>query len=175
MLKGSRIYLKEDFTDKELIELLKWFHDIEVVKYFSFAKKALNLKNKKELKTFCYPVKDAQYFTVHKNKRFIGYTLLVNFKNTACEIGITLAKDCWGKGYGHEAIMLTIEHAFNELKIKRIHLTTSEYNKRAIKLYKKIGFKITKKIQKDRDVYHNNKWQKSATICMEIKKKDYKK
>ncbi len=90
-------------------------------------------------------------------------------------MGLTIGnKSYWGKGIGYEATKLIVEYAFNQLGLQVIYLTTSKYNQRAIKLYKKIGFKLIKTIANNREVYHKGKWIKSATVCMGLKAKDYK-
>jgi len=47
----------------------------------------------------------------------------------------------WGQGYGFEAIQLALTYAFKELNLHRLQLTVFSYNKRAIALYEKCGFK----------------------------------
>lgn len=46
----------------------------------------------------------------------------------------------WGKGYGTEAMQLTLNFVFNELNLHRVQLSVFAYNKRAIALYQKLGF-----------------------------------
>lgn len=46
----------------------------------------------------------------------------------------------WGKGIGEEATKLFLKYAFEYLNLYKINLEVYEYNERAIKLYKKIGF-----------------------------------
>jgi RimJ/RimL family protein N-acetyltransferase len=76
---------------------------------------------------------------------------------------------------GFEAVQLTLGYSFNNLKLRKICAKASEYNKKSIKLSKKAGFKFIKKIPNDRMIFHNNKWVKSDTLCMELAKKDYDK
>lgn len=45
-----------------------------------------------------------------------------------------------GKGHGTEAMILTLRHGFETLKLHRIHLGVYPFNPRAIHVYKKIGF-----------------------------------
>ena len=44
-------------------------------------------------------------------------------------------------GIGYEASALLLSHVFNKLNLNRVELGVHEYNKYAIKLYKKLGFK----------------------------------
>lgn len=45
------------------------------------------------------------------------------------------------KGYGSEAIKLALAYTFDTLKLNRLQLEVYSFNKRAIKAYKKCGFK----------------------------------
>ena len=53
-------------------------------------------------------------------------------------IGDSLSR---GKGFGSEALSLTLEFGFQELNLHRIQLNVLSYNKPAVKLYEKLGFK----------------------------------
>jgi len=177
ILKGKKIYLKKGFSDKEYATLLTWFHDLDFVAYLSFAKEALSLKNINEIKEFENNLDSTRYKAIYwgiytnNTDKLIGYTFVARADNGECEFGIGIGdKDYWGKGIGFEATKSTVDYLFNQLKLKKINLCTSEYNLRAINTYKKIGFKIIKKIPNDREVYHNGKWIKSATVWMEITK-----
>jgi RimJ/RimL family protein N-acetyltransferase len=56
-------------------------------------------------------------------------------------IGLGLGRrDNWGKGYGSEAMQLTLKFAFDELNLHRVQLSVFAYNERAIALYEKLGF-----------------------------------
>ncbi len=58
-------------------------------------------------------------------------------------VGIGIGeKDCWGKGYGTDAMRLILKYAFSELNLFRVSLTVFEYNPRAIRSYEKAGFKF---------------------------------
>jgi RimJ/RimL family protein N-acetyltransferase len=49
-------------------------------------------------------------------------------------------RDCWGRGYGSEATALMLEHAFGVLGLHRIALSVFEFNERAIRAYRRLGF-----------------------------------
>jgi RimJ/RimL family protein N-acetyltransferase len=50
--------------------------------------------------------------------------------------------DCWGRGYGSEATALMLDHAFGVLGLHRVSLAVFEYNERAIRAYRKVGFSV---------------------------------
>ena len=50
-------------------------------------------------------------------------------------------KDYRSKGYGTEAIRLILDYGFNYMNLKNIKLDLMDFNERALKCYKKCGFK----------------------------------
>ena len=48
----------------------------------------------------------------------------------------------WGRGFGTEATRLMLEHAFNSLGLHRVALAVFEFNERAVRAYKRNGFKV---------------------------------
>ncbi|TCP29908.1 RimJ/RimL family protein N-acetyltransferase [Scopulibacillus darangshiensis] len=65
----------------------------------------------------------------------------VNWKNSTCDVGISLGPDFQGKGYGTDAMKTLITFIFNYLNINKIKLNVFGFNQRAIRSYEKCGFK----------------------------------
>jgi RimJ/RimL family protein N-acetyltransferase len=66
----------------------------------------------------------------------------VNQRNQSGVLGISIFdKDYWGKGYGTEAVKLTVDFGFRFLNLHTIQLTTGSFNTRALRAYEKAGFK----------------------------------
>jgi len=65
----------------------------------------------------------------------------ISLHDETAELGLSIFQpEDWGKGYGGEAILLTLHYAFDELGLHRVWLTMSSFNERAFKLYEKLGF-----------------------------------
>ncbi len=60
---------------------------------------------------------------------------------TEKELGIAITYKMQDKGYGTEAIKAILDYGFNTLNLDKIILRTRTFNKRAIHVYKKCGFK----------------------------------
>ena len=74
---------------------------------------------------------------------FIGVCAItgLNMFTHCAEIGINLAHpDYRGKGYGTEAMLLTMRYGFEQLNLNRIFLRVMSYNTRAIRLYERPRF-----------------------------------
>lgn len=50
-------------------------------------------------------------------------------------------RDAWGQGCGTEAVRLLLEHAFGNLGLERVELEVFADNERAIRAYRKTGFR----------------------------------
>lgn len=86
----------------------------------------------------------------NKENRLIGWVFLRDIEpehGRAC-IGILLAPEARGQGYGKPAMEQMIEWGFRQLRLNKIYLTTRGINERAIALYKKIGFVVEGQLRK---------------------------
>lgn len=75
----------------------------------------------------------------------IGFCLLRHIfpEEGLAEYGIGIGdKRFWGRGYGTEATILTLDYGFSVLGAHNIMLTTADYNARAIRAYEKAGFRV---------------------------------
>ena len=76
-----------------------------------------------------------------ETKTTIGFTLLnqtSGILNRDAEVGIALAKDWRGKGYGREILAWLIRYSFEGLALNRLSLTVWASNSSAVKLYERV-------------------------------------
>jgi RimJ/RimL family protein N-acetyltransferase len=58
-------------------------------------------------------------------------------------LGIVIGrKDCWGRGFGTEAVTLLCRHAFEGLDLHRVALSCYANNERGLRLYARVGFRV---------------------------------
>lgn len=78
------------------------------------------------------PRPDALDLEIHTRAgRLIGVAFLDRVRRTHghCRLGITIGeRDCWGCGYGHEAMALVLHHAFVNLGLHRVWAEAFAYN-----------------------------------------------
>jgi RimJ/RimL family protein N-acetyltransferase len=77
------------------------------------------------------------------NGRHIGECSVFGFDsfNDQAEIGIMIGeKDCWGLGYGKDALKTFLQHLFECSSIKKLILRTLDWNIRAQKCFEHCGF-----------------------------------
>jgi len=64
--------------------------------------------------------------------------------------------DAWGRGYGTEATQLMVDHAFGTLGLHRIALFVFEFNERAIRAYRRVGFVVEGRSRES--VWRDGRW-----------------
>ena len=66
------------------------------------------------------------------------------------EVGAGIGEpDYWGGGFGSDAMLLTVEYAFEWLDLRRLWLITSGRNKRAQRQVEKCGFTLEAQLRQD--------------------------
>ncbi|MFX0134487.1 MAG: GNAT family N-acetyltransferase [Candidatus Hodarchaeota archaeon] len=176
MLRGKNVKLgpiKREYIDS----FLKWFNDPELTQYLARYLPMTrmeeeewieNLKNRKDTVHFSIviPNEDDQ-------EKLIGNCGIhnIDWKNRVGQLGIAIGdKDYQNKGYGTEAMELLIEYGFYTLNLNRIELFTYDFNVRAIKSYKKVGF--IEEGRKRQFIWINGKYHDA--IVMGILAEDWK-
>lgn len=149
-IEGDRVYLKTLDIENASQEYCDWLNDKEVNKYLETRQSTIN-----DLKQYINKqLTDPNSFFVgifdKKSNRHIGNIKLepIDWRRKKAVYGILIGnKKYWGKGFGAEATRLIIEYAFEKLELKSIELGVIPQNKNAVKLYKKLKFRV-KKIEK---------------------------
>ncbi|KAK4649901.1 hypothetical protein QC762_704100 [Podospora pseudocomata] len=71
-------------------------------------------------------------------------------------MGLGVAEEHQGNGYGKEAVNWALDWAFEFAGMHRVELTTASYNDRAIAMYKSLGFK--EEGRKRETIYMDRRW-----------------
>ena len=107
---------------------------------------------------------DGEYFGIVKKSdaSLIGYIFLAGIMKShkvAREFGIVIGnEENWGQGYGSKASKLILDYGFSNLGLHRVELLVLEFNKRAQRVYEKLGF-VVEGLQREArlidDKWHN--------------------
>lgn len=135
------------FTEpkEEYVELYKnWFNDLEV-NQFTSSLGAVFTKEEEEDWYEAQAENEEITFTIHHllDDKPIGNCGLHNINRGPdhAEMGIVLGeKDYWNRGLGTEAVRLITDYGFTALSLHGISLWVKSYNKRAIRVYEKVGY-----------------------------------
>jgi RimJ/RimL family protein N-acetyltransferase len=85
---------------------------------------------------------DAHVFVIEAADRVVGTCNLrdIDPVNRRAELGISLARDAIGKGYGSDAIRVLLRLAFHDLNLHKVCLDTLASNEPALRAYRACGF-----------------------------------
>ncbi|MDM8518725.1 GNAT family protein [Anaerolineales bacterium HSG6] len=143
MLKGKRIYLRPVERD-DLARYVKWLND-ETVNAHLTTFIPMNLDD--EVEWYENQRHDSSTLNlaivITTEEKHIGSVGLMKIqpRNQSAELGIVIGdKECWGQGYGQEAIERLVEFAFKQLNLNRIYLRVDAHHPAAKRCYEKSGF-----------------------------------
>ncbi len=152
--EGKKIRLRR-FKEDDATHVLKLWNNLEVRKYlanffpFSLENELEFIRSQNKAfdqrKSFTFAIETLA------EKKLIGGCGLhdVNWRSRNAELGITIFdQDYWNKGFGTDAMIVLLNFGFHILNLNNIYLRVLEYNKRAIRVYEKIGFKHVGKFRK---------------------------
>lgn len=140
---GDRIYLSPR-NSEDVEKFTEWLNDFETTDYLGRSGILTTLDGEKNyLEKNISPEASFVIVTIEDNE-MIGTVSLesIDHINRCATLGIFIGnKDFRSKGYGTEAVQLILEYGFKYLNLKNIKLDLMEFNERALKCYKKCGFK----------------------------------
>ncbi|OHD53810.1 MAG: hypothetical protein A2Y33_16630 [Spirochaetes bacterium GWF1_51_8] len=143
-LSGKKCYLTH--LSGEYIPLfIRWMSDPEVTMGLNSTHQNIDRRAELDFMEFIKQ-NNWHYFVIveRETDNPIGAVMLfdVNQTNRTAEMGINIGeKSRWGKGFASEAIGLILEYGFGILNLHNICLKVFQFNKKAAKLYIKLGFK----------------------------------
>ena len=163
---GDRIYLSPR-NSEDIEQFTEWLNDFGITDYLGRSGAIVTLDGEKQYLEASS--KDGVHFVIVtlNNNEMIGTVSLERINNIdkRATLGIFIGnKEYWNDGYGTEAIRLILDYGFNYMNLHSIKLNLMSFNQRALKCYKKCGFKEIGRLRESRFV--NGKYYDS--ICMDI-------
>jgi len=151
---GNKCYLSP-INVEDYEKYTSWVNDMEVGVGMIFSASLITAEKEKELlerlaqSEYNFAIVDKENDNLIGN---VGFPRIDKINHVG-EIGIFIGnKDYWGKGYGVEAIKLILDFGFSILNLHNIYLKVYEYNKPAIKCYKKAGFKEVGRLREAKQI-----------------------
>ncbi len=165
-LVGERIYLSPR-TPEDVEKFTEWLNDFEITDYLGRSDALVTLEGERQyLQSDSNSQAKFAIITLDKDE-IIGTISLekINQTHRIATLGIFIGnKEYWSQAYGTEAIRLILDYGFNYMNLHSIKLNLMSFNERALKCYKKCGFKEAGRIRESR--YINGKYY--DTIYMDI-------
>lgn len=141
---GERIYLSPmNVEDAE--KYMTWMCDRSVSDNLGNTRMFNTIEGEKDWILNAGKNGDVNFAIVKNDDTLLGNISLmkINRADRTCTLGIFIGdEENRNKGYGAEAIKLILDFAFNFQNMHNVDLEVFSYNKRAIKCYEKVGFKI---------------------------------
>lgn len=140
-IEGLHIYIESLKLD-DVFEMRKWGeHENPLLEDYNFP-----MMNDSEIRVW-YKMKtnkaSNKYFSIKdKNDTLIGYMGMkdIKFLRRISTLGIVLDPNKVDQGYGTEILETFLHHYFTQMRMRKMLLEVSAFNKRAYRLYEKIGF-----------------------------------
>ena len=108
---------------------------------------------------------------IEYNNTPIGEMNYIELKDNVCDIGIKICEFSYqNKGLGKQILSLFISNLFDELKFKKVILSTDLRNLRAQHVYEQLGFK---KVKVFYDSWTDQLGKLRTSVCYELVKKDF--
>ena len=85
----------------------------------------------------------------------------INLVNNSAELGIWIAEEFQGVGFGEEAVRIVLNFGFNELMLNSIKATVIDFNEKSRSLFAKVGMRETGKERESvmrNGAYHDVIW-----------------
>jgi [ribosomal protein S18]-alanine N-acetyltransferase len=140
MIRGlegiSVTYRFEKMTQQQAEEIAyNWHYDGEYSFYDMEA-------DKEDLAEFLNPeLRGDSVFTVNKCEEIVGYFSVNQTAAATCDIGLGMRPDLTGNSMGLDFLKAGMDFVKSRFKPEIITLSVAMFNQRAIKVYRKMGFK----------------------------------
>jgi RimJ/RimL family protein N-acetyltransferase len=143
-LVGRRVCLRP-LAREDLIYLQKWLEDAEIRGLIGEVGSMSKAESEKFLEKVRGDTERAWFMVVVKeNNKVIGEAGLLRMDRAwrTTDISIIIwEREEWGKGYGTEAVLLLLDHAFRHLDFHRAAVGVVGFNERALRFWEKVGFR----------------------------------
>lgn len=142
ILEGERVRLRP-VQESDLPRFVEWLADREVTRWLAAMGEPPTLDDEYEWYEGRRSDPESVIWSIETlDGRLLGNVeLRLTARANRAEMGIAIQnRTQWGQGYGTDAVRMVLAHAFGELKLNRVELTTDELNARAIRCYEKCGF-----------------------------------
>ena len=156
---GKRVNLRP-LVRGDLVYLRKWLGDAEIRGLIGEVASMSKAESEKFLEKVRGDTARAWFMVVVKeNNKVIGEAGLLRMDRAwhTTDISVIIwEREEWGKGYGTEAVLLLLDHAFRHLDFHRAAVGVVGFNERALRFWAKIGFK-KEGVQRD-GYYYDGKY-----------------
>ena len=143
-LAGQKVCLRP-IERSDIPTFVRWFNDPEVTRYLQTYMPMSLAEEERWFEEYLGDKSQRIFGIVTMDGRLVGNIGLhrIDWKDRQAMLGIVIGeKECWGQGFGSDAIRTLVRFAFREMNLYRVYLTVYEYNARALRCYERCGFQL---------------------------------
>lgn len=144
MLRGEYVVLRTP-EDDDCGIITAWENDRDVSKYLPFSFPISKDLQSQMIHGICGDEGNMTFIIENEDGVPIGICSLVDIDwiNSTSGISIALyAKNCWGRGYGYDAVNTLTRFGIEQLNLFTVYAGILEGNERAVKCFQKAGYEI---------------------------------
>ena len=87
----------------------------------------------------------------------------IDYVHRRAEFQIIIAPAHQGLGYAAKAVLLVMDYAFTVLNLYKLYLVVDTENKKAIHVYKKLGFEVEGELK--HEFFSNGEYRNALRMC----------
>lgn len=148
VVSGERVYLGPISMDY-LPVYRRWINDLRVsvpLQVLSLMTLPLTTEDEQSWYESVIANRSQACFTIYElnTNQPVGNISLenINLRDQTAAVGLLIGEvDTWGRGYATEALQLVLDYGFTVLNLHSVHLQCVDYNKRALRIYERVGFR----------------------------------
>ena len=144
-LVGTKIYLRPLEEDDAAV-CHPWLNDPEAWRTLAVRGRPNTEARSREYIRALDPTRDQVFAIVtREDEQYVGNCGLhaIDAVDRHATLGIVIGrKECWGRGFGTEAVRLLCGHAFETLNLHKICLASYATNERGLRMYASVGFRV---------------------------------
>ena len=141
VLRGDRVLLRP-LASGDLRRPVKWFSDPQIIRFLGRNTPVTLAEEERWFRDYERRT-DEQIFAIEVQDRHVGNLGLhkIDRAHRKADIGIVIGEpNFWSIGIGTEAMRVALRYGFDVPGLNKISLDVLEYNSRAIRTYRKVGF-----------------------------------
>jgi RimJ/RimL family protein N-acetyltransferase len=145
-IDGSMVYLRPVKLD-DASTIRKWHNDPELMRLARVGEKKITLKQERtDIRAALKSDKQAYHMILRQSDNapigFLRFSYIDRLSGNVWLRVIIGERKAWGKGYARDALQSYLNWLFDVIAIHRVTLECYSTNKRAIRFYRQLGFRI---------------------------------
>ncbi|MBY6294263.1 GNAT family N-acetyltransferase [Nanohaloarchaea archaeon H01] len=137
-LEGDKVNLRT--IEEEDIDFLTEVNNPNVWEWLGSVSKPQNREQQKQFFENAICSDEEVHLAISKEEEMKGIISLIPKDDATAKIGLWIAEEFHGNGYGTEASKIVVDYAFGELRYHKVFARSEVDNKGSKRIWEKLGF-----------------------------------